>query len=324
MRGALLMANRDLFFHSDDLGVTEDFLGRAYAKMSVRSGDAERPATRVERRWLGGISFDQVEFDFNLSYEVNPLERICLCRVHAGHIDADIVGRSPDVFAPGDVTLYTPPDLPFSGTVCKARYDVTMFDTALLDRVATTASSRGAKSVRLLDHRPVSAQAQRQLNSAIEYVRAAALADHTRAAPLIRSTAATMLASVVVATLPTTAKLEPTAADRSVNSQVLVRRAIAYIETNAQSDIALADIAGSVYVTPRALQYMFRRQLDMSPMEYLRRVRLDLAHRELLNADPATTTVQSVAARWGFAHMGRFSAQFRAMFGRNPSDALRS
>ncbi len=32
------------------------------------------------------------------------------------------------------------------------------------------------------------------------------------------------------------------------------------------------------------------------------------ARRQLLAADPATTTVQAVAARWGFAHTGRFSA----------------
>ncbi|WP_448334137.1 helix-turn-helix transcriptional regulator, partial [Streptomyces sp. DSM 41534] len=94
------------------------------------------------------------------------------------------------------------------------------------------------------------------------------------------------------------------------------------IEANADRDITLADIAEAVYVTPRALQYMFRRHLELSPMGYLRQVRLNHARRQLLNADPATTTVQAVAARWGFAHTGRFAAAYRRTFGENPSDTL--
>lgn len=68
---------------------------------------------------------------------------------------------------------------------------------------------------------------------------------------------------------------------------------------------------------------MFRRYLDMTPMGYLRLVRLDRAHRDLLDADPATTRVQQVAARWGFAHTGRFAAMYREAYGRVPSDTLR-
>jgi transcriptional regulator GlxA family with amidase domain len=59
-------------------------------------------------------------------------------------------------------------------------------------------------------------------------------------------------------------------------------------------------------------------------MEYLRTVRMERAHRQLVDADPTTTTVQTVAAQWGFAHTGRFSALYRRSYGRNPSDTLRS
>ena len=78
-----------------------------------------------------------------------------------------------------------------------------------------------------------------------------------------------------------------------------------------------------MHVTPRALQYMFRKHLDMTPMEYLRRIRMDHAHRELLRSDPASTSVAVVAARWGFAHTGRFAGMYRLAYGVNPSDSLR-
>jgi AraC-like DNA-binding protein len=68
---------------------------------------------------------------------------------------------------------------------------------------------------------------------------------------------------------------------------LLLRRAIAFIEEHADTDIGVADIARASYVTPRAIQLMFRRHRDCTPMEYLRRVRLHHAHQELLGANRA-------------------------------------
>jgi transcriptional regulator GlxA family with amidase domain len=75
-------------------------------------------------------------------------------------------------------------------------------------------------------------------------------------------------------------------------------------------------------VTIRAVQFAFRRHLDTKPMAYLRRVRLHLAHRELQEADPATTSVAAVAARWGFGNAGHFATVYRREFGRRPSRTL--
>ena len=52
----------------------------------------------------------------------------------------------------------------------------------------------------------------------------------------------------------------------------LLRRAVAFIHANVQSDIGLSDIAAAVGVTPRSVQYMFRRHLGTTPLEYLRSV----------------------------------------------------
>jgi AraC-like DNA-binding protein len=312
----------DLHFDSNDLAETEEFLGRTYAKMSIRSDD-ERTTTRVGRRWLGDISFDELEFDWQMAYNADPLGRICLCRVHSGHIEESFVGEPDDEFAPGEVNLVSPPELPFAGRVCNATYDLTMFDPALLDRVATARDSDD-DSVRLLGHQPVSAQATRQLHSTIDYLRTVVQTDHLRASPLLATTAAEHLAAVVISTFPTNAELEPTAAERNSAKPELLRRAAAFIDAHAHTDIALSDIASAVHVTPRALQYTFRRHLDMSPIEYLRRVRLDHAHRQLRREDPSTTSVQTIAAQWGFAHAGRFSALYRQTYGRNPSDTLKN
>src|ERR1700754_1147057 len=57
-----------------------------------------------------------------------------------------------------------------------------------------------------------------------------------------------------------------------------LRRAIAFIHDNAHRDIALTDIAAAIGVTPRSVQYTFRRHLGSTPLEYLRWVRLNRAH----------------------------------------------
>ncbi|OBK76741.1 hypothetical protein A5651_05805 [Mycobacterium sp. 1274761.0] len=57
-------------------------------------------------------------------------------------------------------------------------------------------------------------------------------------------------------------------------------------------------------------------------MEYLHRVRLEGAHRDLLTRTPGGgDTVASVAAiayRWGFANPRLFAAFYRAIYGRAP------
>jgi transcriptional regulator GlxA family with amidase domain len=74
----------------------------------------------------------------------------------------------------------------------------------------------------------------------------------------------------------------------------------------------------------RTLQEGFHRHVGMSPMAYLRTVRLRRAHRHLRSAHPSDVTVASIAHRWGFSHLGRFAAAHKAMFGETPLQALHS
>jgi transcriptional regulator GlxA family with amidase domain len=75
----------------------------------------------------------------------------------------------------------------------------------------------------------------------------------------------------------------------------------------------------------RALQYAFARHYGLSPTRYLRRVRLERAHRDLQAADPTQgDTVAAIAAAWGFATPSRFAAMYRETYGYPPSHTLRA
>jgi len=96
------------------------------------------------------------------------------------------------------------------------------------------------------------------------------------------------------------------------------------IETYPQMPLTTAALATQCHISVRTLQEGFRRHLGMSPMAYLRTVRLRRAHRDLRSAYPSHVTVASIAHRWGFSHLGRFAAAHKAMFGETPLQVLHS
>ncbi|WP_443027344.1 helix-turn-helix transcriptional regulator [Sphingomonas sp. LR61] len=77
-------------------------------------------------------------------------------------------------------------------------------------------------------------------------------------------------------------------------------------------------------LSPRGLQQSLRRHLDQTPGDLLREVRLDGARADLLGGARDETSVAEIARSWGFGHLGRFSATYRARFGELPSESLRT
>jgi AraC-like DNA-binding protein len=105
--------------------------------------------------------------------------------------------------------------------------------------------------------------------------------------PVTAGSGGVTVAATALAVFPNTAMGEPTIEDRRDAHRGTLRRAMAFIEAHADQDISIADIARASNVSTRAVQLAFRRHLDTTPTAYLRRVRLDHAHRDLRNAAAA-------------------------------------
>jgi AraC-like DNA-binding protein len=101
-----------------------------------------------------------------------------------------------------------------------------------------------------------------------------------------------------------------------------VRRAIELLEGQPEQPWSPARLAASVSVSVRSLHEGFQRAMQMSPMVYLREIRLNRVHDELRVSSRGTVTVTEVAGRWGFVHLGRFASAYRRKFGEAPSDTL--
>jgi AraC-like DNA-binding protein len=103
-----------------------------------------------------------------------------------------------------------------------------------------------------------------------------------------------------------------------------VRDAMDIIDAGPHRPLTTSTLAGQCHVSVRTLQEGFQRHLGISPMAYLRLVRLRRAHRDLRSADPSHNTVASIAHRWGFTHLASFAAEHKKMYGETPRQALRA
>ncbi|MCV2365742.1 helix-turn-helix transcriptional regulator [Paucibacter sp. DJ1R-11] len=98
-----------------------------------------------------------------------------------------------------------------------------------------------------------------------------------------------------------------------------LRRALDYLDAHAQSEILLTDIAAAACVSVSSLLRHFNEHLGLTPMAYLRQLRLDRARAELRQGKAGR--IGELAQRWGFQSAGKFSQAYLRRFGERPSDS---
>jgi AraC family ethanolamine operon transcriptional activator len=79
------------------------------------------------------------------------------------------------------------------------------------------------------------------------------------------------------------------------------------------------ELCATLGVSRRALQHCFQETLGMKPTAFLRAIRMNGARRAMRTS----ASVAEAATLWGFWHFGRFSADYRIMFGELPSETFR-
>jgi len=104
----------------------------------------------------------------------------------------------------------------------------------------------------------------------------------------------------------------------------VVERACELMLDCPSEPMSILQVCSRIGSSPSKLTYCFRDVLGITPVKYLRSVRLNGVRRDLRNPALSDRGVQDVAARWGFWHLGEFSALYRLQFGELPSETLRS
>lgn len=104
----------------------------------------------------------------------------------------------------------------------------------------------------------------------------------------------------------------------------LVSTAREYIDASLRTGRVppMADLCAATGVSERTLQCAFRSILQLTPVAYLRTLRLNRVRADLLTATPTHATVTVIAMHWGFVHLGDFSRDYGRLFGERPSETL--
>jgi AraC-like DNA-binding protein len=293
-----------------DLDAAREVLDAAYGQMRINAG-VENPHMWLSSRIYEHIRFDELYGRIALELSVDPMRNYVF-----GHSGAGMVyygsGGEDRFWLPGEVFLCAPPESPFVGAILDPRLSTVTLPQSVIDEVVD--------GVQFIGFRPASPRIAAAWWSTCVHLRDEVL-PHFADNPLVMANAMRLLVSTTLAAFPNTAHAPPAVVDRRDAHPGSLRRAVTFIEDNAETCISAADIARAARVSIRALQLAFRRYLGTTPMAYLRGVRLSCAHEDLRAGNGSVT---EIAARWGYARPSVFAAHYRVAYDVSPSKTLRS
>jgi AraC-like DNA-binding protein len=228
-------------------------------------------------------------------------------------------------FTTGDV-LFDPVDLPYSADMHDCAFALLRVPRPVAGDLAEEHTGLPATDLRFESIAPVSASARALWSRTVAFIYGQLVGSGiTEISPILVQEMTRLAAAALLETFPNTAMSAAYTPGPGRVPPATVRRAAAFIDAHAEQPVTVTEIAAAAGVTARALQYAFPRHYGTTITGYLRRVRLEQAHRQLQAADPTTgTTVGEIARRWGWASPANFATAYRKQYSLPPSHTLRT
>ncbi|CAM4113870.1 L-rhamnose operon regulatory protein RhaS [Mycobacterium basiliense] len=304
-------------FHTADPEAAARFFANAYLP-SWRISGLSKGSTVTHRRCTTDlVTIDDVLIDGQADCEIRTGDEVVVIQPRSGALKV-----AGDPCAQTEAPLLTADGVPRVLQLNTARFHVVSVEAKLLHQVASNRHAALPQQIQFLDSRPNSPAAAGTWRDALTYVTTSFAAADTVQRPLVIAGATQLLAAAILDCFASTV----TTGQHLLNDPAVpktLQTAVSFIHQHAGSHITINDVAAEVHLTPRAVQYLFRQQLNTTPTEYLRRLRLHRAHQDLLAGDGSETTVTEIAQRWGFAHTGRFAVLYRQTYGESPHTTLK-
>lgn len=320
LSGALINSPERRLFASRDLAHTRSMVGKVMKPHRLQvHGAAQGVNARMHHMGFGGVSLNRLAYGADVDIEPGPLDdfylvQMPLCgqaRVASGRqaIDSDV--HTASVLSPSD------------GTTMRWSADcdqlMMRIDRPLVDRAI------GALSGRL---EPESVRFQLSFRwrecalwcGLVHYLSECALR------PFDPGTCRLMVSSIEQLVVSTLVSVQPhdMATPPRRCATVLprhVKRVQDFLHANVAEPVTADQMAAIAGVSLRSLYAAFKEYCGVSPMQYLRDLRLEAARSSLLREPDCS--VASIAMRWGFGHLGRFSSEYKQRYGETPSQSLR-
>lgn len=94
-----------------------------------------------------------------------------------------------------------------------------------------------------------------------------------------------------------------------------IAKVIAWLKQHITEDVPMDDLATKAHMSPSTFRQHFRAVAGMSPLQYLKHLRLQEARQLMLNED---LDASSAAVRVGYESASQFSREYSRLFGEPP------
>jgi AraC-like DNA-binding protein len=315
-------------FATTDPDVAHEWLQAVYADYQPEESNSRRDFRfRGALAQLGHGSVSRLHYSMSADNNVAPSDVLLVLQPSHGVMRVS-VGRDEEVVRPGTPVLF-PPHQVVSALWADIDAECVCLQAADVERVAVEMTGIETVALRFTGLRPMSPGLGRHWDHLVRHLIGAVLRHpDVTANPLIAGQLTEQLAAAALDTFPSTRLAAHPRVPPGYATPAVVRRAITFIEANADREMTLSEIAAASGIGARGLQAAFLRHQDTTPTAYARRVRMERAHRQLQAADPADPagrdTVAAIAARWGFADPSRFATEYQQTYHHAPGETLRS
>lgn len=308
---------------TSDIDALTDLLGHTYTRYRARfrriagahAVASAHAATAASVR-SGAVCMPGIEYQTG-EVHING-EAVGLVAVEGGGEMTS--GSERHSFRAGDVCL-APPDRHYAMRGQHLSVELLQIPVSWAALMAETHTGLPAADFRFESMAPLSSAAADMFARTVAFGRQV-LADSGRpvTSALVARELTRMTAAVMLQVFPSNAMRLSYVRGPGRVAPSAAARAAAYMEANADQPITLGEIADAAEVATRALHYGFHRHYKTTPTGYLRKLRLEHAHRELQAADPANgLTVAAVARKWGWPNPAHFAALYRRHYGQLPA-----
>ncbi|QHF21361.1 helix-turn-helix domain-containing protein [Rathayibacter sp. VKM Ac-2762] len=299
----------------NDLDEARDFYAGSYNGSGFRAERSVVPfAFRYTTTGPGPVSLHSASFLGRVRGTVAPSDVYVALWLTAGRASLDL-GRDEHRLVVGRPAMF-PSGRPFGFEALEYRDALVHFEAAHLEAIAAELHGTEPGPLRFA---PV-ARDTTAWWAAIRLLRDTLASAHTPTM-LQRDGVARIAALAALQTFAH--RIAPLPAVPPSVSARRLRRAVEFVQANADLPLGVADIADAAGLTVRGVQLAFQRAFGKTPRHYLRDVRLERAHEELSAGSIGSLVVGDVAARWGFISGGRFAQHYATRFGELPSETLR-
>lgn len=301
-----------MVFESDDLDHAREQIGRVYCPYRFRAGTARQAHARMHN--LPGAQVGVSRFSYGAEISIEPElfgDFVLVLSTLAGRAEIE-AGRCRHVGGP-DATVLVAHDVP-------SRYLYSADNVQLVARIPV---ARIAEVQRSLFGRVPAALASQTL-AVPQHARWMGLLGglqqllHPATPPALRTLLLPQAEEMLITSLVwDQAQRAPAQA-----APACLRRALDFMDQHAGEPLTLARIAAAAQCSARTLHRAFQQSRGSTPLQQLKEIRLARVRRDLL-APQSSASVTEVALRWGFAHLGQFSVDYRKAFGEKPSETMR-